>query len=342
MRSAAGIAVVISLIGLTPRVGSGAEPYVPAPAADVPGYFAEQLPCTAYRVKENPTDPAPLTVECKGKDLSAKSLRELAILRNTIYARYGWDGFRKPWLRDYFHAQKWFKPNPHFSYKLISKVDRYNAHVFGSLEAQLTEGALRAREAELYARHGKIWNDKYQWVWKDGRKTVSCDEPDGFDGGNNPNEDDSINAWDCYYARQKWYKPNPKFSEADLTADERIELGLISRALGQFATDVAGRTKAEQSLDTLLDVGALRQLSLRDLRLLRNSIYARRGRPFKSPFIREHFRGMSWYKENPAYTDKLLTETDRRNVRLIHSVEDEAGGALGDEDWLIEPNFDGA
>jgi hypothetical protein len=47
-------------------------------------------------------------------------------------------------------------------------------------------------------------------------------------------------------------------------------------------------------------------------------------------------------RENPAYTDELLSETDRRNVRMIRSVEEELGGALGDEDWLIEPAFDGA
>jgi hypothetical protein len=51
---------------------------------------------------------------------------------------------------------------------------------------------------------------------------------------------------------------------------------------------------------------------------------------------------MKWYEENSAYTDKLLSQTDVRNVRLIRSVEEEFGGALGDEDWLIEPSVDGA
>ena len=137
------------------------------------------------------------------------------------------------------------------------------------------------------------------------------------------------------------YRPNPKFSEADITPDERIELGLISRALGQFSSDYA-LSPGDQSLDHLLPLEELRRLSLRDLRLLRNSIYAHRGRPFKSPVVRAHFRGMKWYRENAAYTDKLLSQTDVRNVRLIRSVEDELGGALGDEDWLIEPTIDGA
>jgi hypothetical protein len=275
VKRARGLLLVglLGLVGLAPASAAAAEPYVPPAAKDIPGYSEGQIPCK---------------VGSRCPELQSKSLRELAILRNTIYARYGWDGFRKQWLRDYFHAQKWFKPNPGFSYKLISKADRYNAHVIGSAEASIDGEELQSRQDAIYARHAK------------------------------------------------------QALETDLTPDERIEIGLLSRALGGFALDDGKREKAEQSLDKLLEVAELRQLSLRDLRLLRNSIYARRGRPFKSPVIREHFQGMSWYKENPAYTDKLLSATDVRNVRLIRSVEDELGGALRDEDWLIEPTLDGA
>ena len=35
--------------------------------------------------------------------------------------------------------------------------------------------------------------------------------------------------------------------------------------------------------------------------------YARRGRPFKSPIIREHFERMVWYKADPAFTESRLT-----------------------------------
>jgi hypothetical protein len=344
--SVAGLAIsCLGALLVAPAPARAAEPYVPPAAGEVPGYFADQLPCTVDAVKLEGGSRS-IMVDCTATLLDGKTLRELSIMRNTIYARYGWDGFRKQWLRDYFHAQKWFKPNPAFSYKLISKADRYNAHVIGSMEASFTETQLRHREAEIQARHGKVWNDKTQWVWKSGKKTHACDKPRGFDndGAENDAEEEEGTplSWDCTFAREPWYKPNPHFSEADLTPDERIELGLIDRQLGVFSTDEGGRAKAEQSLDQLLELGALRKLSLRDLRLLRNTVYARRGRPFKSPVIRQHFRGMRWYKEDPAYSDKLLTETDRRNVRLIRSVEDELGGALRDEDWLIEPSLDGA
>src|SRR5260221_8422877 len=85
-------------------------PYVPAPAAQVSTYFPEVLPCRVVRPEDQgATAPMP-EVKCKHHELEERTLRELSILRNTIYARYGWDGYRKEWLKAYFHAQPWFKP----------------------------------------------------------------------------------------------------------------------------------------------------------------------------------------------------------------------------------------
>jgi hypothetical protein len=264
---------IVLLIGSS----AWADVYRPADPKEVPGYHEEVMPCQ--------TSSAPARVECKGKLLDGKSLRELSILRNTIFARWGWDGYRKPWLRDYFHAQKWFSPNPKFSYKLLSEADRKNAHFIGVKEQSFREPALRTMREAIEKR----------------RKS------------------------------------------GQLTPDDQVELGLIDRALGSFALDDDKREAAsDRSLDRLLKPAEVRQLSLRDLRLLRNTIYARRGRPFKSTILQDHFNGMSWYHIDPGYTDARLTANDQRNVALIKSVENELGGPLTDEDWLIEPATDGA
>jgi hypothetical protein len=316
-----------------PAVAAADQPYTPPPAESIPGYSATVMPCRIDR------EGSITQVLCK--ELDKKSLRELAILRNTIYARYGWDGFRKPWLRDHFHAQPWFKPNPNFSYKLLSEVDKKNAHFIAVKEQSFTERELRAMRDEIFARRGKVWNDKPEWTLKSGKTVRSCSKPKDVA---NPDEfvDDEASL-DCRYAKQKWYRPNPQFTTADLTPEDKIELGLIARSMGEFALDNEGREKSESgSLDRLLKVDELRQLSLRDLRLLRNTIYARRGRPFKSQILQQHFDSMSWYKIDRNYTDKLLSANDQRNIALIRSVENEFGGPLSDEDWLTEPAIDGA
>ena len=272
---------LLALAATLPAAPAFAEgAFVPAPPEQVTNYFPTVLPCKITR--DGLTQ-----VICKDAILEKKSLRELAILRNTIYARYGWDGYRKPWVRDYFHSQPWFKANPKFTYKLLSDTDKKNAHYIGTMEHSLTESDLRARrEAIMISAKGNV---------------------------------------------------------AKLSPEDKIEIGLIDRSMGTFALDTGeARDKASESLDRIIDVKELRQLSLRDLRILRNTIYARRGRAFKSQILRDHFSGMSWYKVDPAYTDKLLSKNDTRNISLIKSVENEFGGAISDEESLQEPAIDGA
>ncbi len=309
------------------------EPYTPAPADKVPNYFAQPMPCKIKR--EMRTE-----VTCEGKLLEQKSLRELSILRNTIYARYGWDRFRKPWLHDYFHAQPWFRPNPRFSYKQVSDADRKNAHFIAVREQSLTDVELGRMRDDILARHGKTWSEKPEWTLRNGKSVKQCARPKGAEPGEYDDIDASFPA--CRYAKLKWYRPDPSFSTSKLTDDDKIELGLLARAMGEFALDDESRGKSEESLDHTLTLEQVRQLSLRDLRLLRNTIYARRGRRFKSEILRDHFSGMEWYKERPDYSDKLLTKNDVRNIALIRSVENEFGGPLSDEDWLTEPATDGA
>lgn len=311
------------------------EPYTPAPADKVPNYFAQPMPCKIERDFRS-------VVKCDGELLEKKSLRELSILRNTIYARYGWDGYRKPWLRAYFHSQPWFKPNPKFSYKQLADVDRKNAHFIAVREQSLTDVELTRMRDDIFARYGKVWSDKPEWELTNGKSVKSCARPKKATPGQYEEEDIETSFPACRYAKQKWYKPDPNFSTSKLGDDDKIEIGLLARAMGEFALDDESRGKSEGSLDRALKVEEVRQLSLRDLRLLRNTIYARRGRTFKSEILRDHFSGMEWYKPRPDYSDKLLSANDVRNIGLIKSVENEFGGPLSDEDWLTEPATDGA
>jgi hypothetical protein len=317
------IFVALVLVTGVARAGE----FAPAPAEQVARYSATLLPCHIERVDR-------ARVVCKNGELDGKTLRELSILRNTIYARYGWDGYRKPWLRDYFHAQPWFKANAKFSYKQLSDADRKNAHLIAAREQGLTDGELRVMRDDVYARRGKVWNDKPEWH-ANGKTVKSCKRPKDAD-------EDELESRDCRYLKTSWYQPNPAFADAQLTAGDKVEIGLIDRGMGSFALDDDTRGKQEEGLDRILAVRDLRQLSLRDLRLLRNTIYARHGRPFKSEILRDHFSGMSWYKIDERYTDQLLSANDTRNITLIKSVENEFGGPLSDEDWLTEPAVDGA
>jgi len=92
-------------------------------------------------------------------------------------------------------------------------------------------------------------------------------------------------------------------------------------------------------LDAQLSVEQLNDLSRRDLRMLRNMVYARRGRPFKSALLTKYFDAASWYEVDPSYTEAKLSALDRHNIRLIRSVEDSLGGPLSDHDHMVEEGW---
>jgi len=94
-------------------------------------------------------------------------------------------------------------------------------------------------------------------------------------------------------------------------------------------------------LDHVITVEQLANLSRRDLRILRNTIYARHGHQFKSALLQAYFDTMGWYKPDPAFTEKHLTKIDTTNIRLMKSVEDTLGGPMTEDEQRADANMSG-
>lgn len=63
-------------------------------------------------------------------------------------------------------------------------------------------------------------------------------------------------------------------------------------------------------------------LSATELRILRNTIYARHGRKFKDAKLRNYFNQFSWYNPTKAeVSPSELTETEKHNIELIKRFE---------------------
>ena len=69
----------------------------------------------------------------------------------------------------------------------------------------------------------------------------------------------------------------------------------------------------------LLSPAELAGLSLAQLRLARNEIFARRGRIFQDPNLTRHFSRYPWYR--PVAFEVQLGELEAANVRLIQAAE---------------------
>lgn len=65
----------------------------------------------------------------------------------------------------------------------------------------------------------------------------------------------------------------------------------------------------------------LAKLSPQELRVLRNTVFARHGRRFRDGKLQTHFEKQWWYEPNPNYTDAMLTDEDKRIVKQIAAEE---------------------
>jgi hypothetical protein len=61
------------------------------------------------------------------------------------------------------------------------------------------------------------------------------------------------------------------------------------------------------------------------IKVLRNEIYARHGRLFKSSVMKQIFEDTDWYKPNPNYSDDMLNDIERTNIQFILEYEKKKG-----------------
>jgi len=74
-------------------------------------------------------------------------------------------------------------------------------------------------------------------------------------------------------------------------------------------------------LDRKITIYQLQNFSKNDLRILRNTIYAKYGYKFISTDLNNHFSQFDWYSGVLINVDHLLTEVDKENINLVQSVE---------------------
>jgi hypothetical protein len=64
-------------------------------------------------------------------------------------------------------------------------------------------------------------------------------------------------------------------------------------------------------------------LSLRELKVLRNWIYATHGKIFSEPELDKHFRKQTWYKPSEKFQESDLSSLERENIAAITVYENE-------------------
>lgn len=259
-----------------------------------------------------------------GKLKSDGAVSELALLRGVVFGKRG-RIFKEKNIQSFLEKQAWYKPKPNFSNAVLNAVERDNLDLIRLAEAERHEivepGDLRLWQtkeipddkiysetaagwriliAEIEAIHGKRFDDE-PWLQK-------------------------------YFEERYWYKPNARYSSSILTAIERknLENLIAKRSENQKAAVSLGDMDKFQ--DAPLTEELLKDLSLNDLRLIRNEFWARRGRKFVTPGFRQYFDWRDWYKPLKDQTKVKLGAIEEQNVKLIESVE-----AKMREKFALEP-----
>lgn len=62
-------------------------------------------------------------------------------------------------------------------------------------------------------------------------------------------------------------------------------------------------------------------MNLQELRIKRNEVYARKGKIFKSKDLQKHFKQFDWYDPTNENVQELLSDTDRKNIKLVKELE---------------------
>ena len=101
--------------------------------------------------------------------------------------------------------------------------------------------------------------------------------------------------------------------------DEAKEEGAVK----EVASPVAEKTPAYEPPPPC-DDAYLATLNEKQLRIRRNEVYARKGRPFKSADLRAYFFAKPWYKPDPNFHSSRLSLADQQCVDRVQVWEEEA------------------
>jgi hypothetical protein len=260
-------------------------------------------------------------VRLKPADLAPLDGYELRLLRGAIFGRHGrtfkdWD--TQSWLEE----QGWYKPNPKFSNRQLNPVENANLDLVRGEEARkrghVSPGDMRFwRDRELSK---KDLEDAVQMidVW------IMRNEIEAIHGKRFPDQP----ALQRYFEERYWYRPSAKYDPQKLGPIERKNLEFLNRIEMEAKAAKMSPWDVQAYQDRPLPASSLRTMSLYELRLARNLIYAMRGHRFQNDFFFWVFDSFEWYQPLPKGRVAPMTRRDHLNVAAILRVEDEKRHAL--------------
>ena len=249
------------------------------------------------------------------------SPEDLKLLRGIIFGRHG-RVFKDNDIKVYLEEQSWYKPNPDFKNSLLNDVERRNLDLIRIAEA--------AKHEFIQPGDMRYWRDRQITARKLGKHSgaewkVLVAEVEAIHGKRFDDE-----PWlQQYFEERYWYFPSDKYDPKKLSAIERKNLEILSGAQKRQRKVALLPGDMEFFENRTISEQMLHGLSLHELRLLRNEIYARHGRMFRAEWLQQYFFFQPWYAPDENFKDEELSGNDKLNVETIVKYENRIHQELG-------------
>ena len=252
---------------------------------------------------------------------------DFALLRGVVFGKRG-RIFKERSIQDYLEKQAWYKPNPGYANRTLTTVERANLDLIRIAEAEKHE---YVEPGDMRVWKTKLVTDDNMRYYTSAELTILAAEIEAIHGKTFSEE------WlQKYFDERYWYKRNPAYDAAVLTDIERKNIAKFIDAKEKERKTAISIGDMDNFQNVLLTEDKLVGLSLLELRILREEFWARRGKKFDAPGIRDYFAWRDWYK--PAKNQKVikLNATEQKNVDLLAAYEAKVREKLGTEEITDE------
>lgn len=243
------------------------------------------------------------------EQLKGLELWDLKLLRGLVFGRHG-RVFVDRDIQNYLKDQPWYKPDTNFQNSMLNERERANLDLIRELEAEkhdiIEPGDLRWWQTRAMNEENLGTHSSAEWLIL--RAEVEAVHGKQFDS----------DPWlQQYFEDRYWYKSDPAYNARHLSAIERRNLSAIDAA--QRKQRHAAISPGDMELFEKREVNdeMLKGLSLNELRLLRNEVYARRGRQFRTEWLSQYFWSQPWYSPRDDNSEPELSAIEKKNIETI-------------------------
>jgi hypothetical protein len=253
-------------------------------------------------------------------DINPLAIEDLKLVRGIVFGKHG-RVFKDFDINRYLTTRSWYKADPNFDNSRLNDTERQNLDVIRIAEAQkhdtVQPGDMRLWENKPLTRKKLGTHTNAEW-------TVLASEIEAIHG---KRFDDT--PWLQQYLEERyWYKAADKYDPKSLNDTERKNLALIDLIRKQQRKVALAPGDMELFENKLIAENMLRGLSLHELRLLRNEIYARHGRIFKTMWLQQYFGGQMWYDPKEDFKDEEISGPDKTNIETIVAYENQLHNSI--------------